>query len=124
MHGRLRDNLEHVAAMCPHALEPIECLPYGTADVTLAEVKGRIGDRICLMGNIQEALLHLGTPQEVEAQVRQAIDEGAADGGLILIPTDVAFTPLTAGKADNLMAFLRAGHRFGCRGLIKEEKDG
>ncbi len=109
MHGRLRDNLEHLAEIHPHALEPIECLPYGTADVTLAEVKERIGDQVCLMGNIQEALLDLGTPEEVEAEVRRAMEEGAAGGGFVLIPTDVAFTPLSDRKAENLKAFLRAG---------------
>ena len=113
MHGRLRDNLDHIVEMRPHALEPIECLPYAAADVTLAEVKERIGDQVCLMGNIQEALLDLGTPEEVEAQVRQAIEEGAAGGGFILIPTDTAFTPLSDRKAENLKSFLLAGDRLG-----------
>lgn len=123
MHGRLRDNLAHIAAIDPHALEPIECLPYSTADVTLAEVKERVGDQICLMGNIQEALLDLGTPHEVRAQVLQAIEEGAAGGGFILIPTDVAFTPLEERKAENLKAFLRAGHQFGRRDSKQERED-
>jgi len=113
MHGRLRDNLDHIAEMHPHAIEPVECLPYATADVTLAEVKERIGGEVCLMGNIQESLLDLGTPEEVEAAVRQAIEEGAPGGGFILIPTDTAFTPLSEAKAKNLKTFLLAGHRLG-----------
>lgn len=113
MHGRLRDNLAAIAEIHPHALEPIECLPFTTADVTLAEVKQRIGSEICLMGNIQEGLLDLGTQSEVETYVQQALDDGAPGGGFILIPTDVAFTPLSRRKAENLKAFLRAGTQSG-----------
>jgi uroporphyrinogen-III decarboxylase len=124
MHGRLRHHLADIAAIRPHALEPIECLPFATADVTLAEVKDRIGDQVCLMGNIQEAALDLGTPQEVEVHVQRAIEEGAGGGGFILMPTDVAFTPLTERKAENLKAFLRAGHRFGHCEPNQEEPHG
>jgi len=112
MHGRLHDNLAAIAEIHPHALEPIECLPSTTADVTLAEVKQRIGGEICLMGNIQEGLFELGSPAEVEYQVQQAIADGAPGGGFILIPTDVAFAPLSGRKSENIKAFLRAGAEY------------
>ena len=56
-HGRLNDILEPIADMRPHALEPLEVLPTTTADLSMADVKRRIGERVCLMGGIQAAEL-------------------------------------------------------------------
>ena len=65
-----------------HALEP-------TAGMELAKVKEMVGDRLCLMGNID--ITHIlvdATRDEVFEAVRQAIRDAGRGGGYILAPTN------------------------------------
>ena len=48
--------------------------PQGRVD--LAEVKRRVGDRVCLIGNVNCALLQTGSDDEVVADVRRALHQG------------------------------------------------
>ena len=52
-HGRLKDVLDHIAAMEPDALDPIEPPPQG--DVELGYVRKRYGKQLVLFGNIEIA---------------------------------------------------------------------
>ena len=80
--GRLDGVLERIADMGPTALMSIEPPPMG--DVSLAEVKRRVGDRLCLIGNIQSWEMLALTREEIDARVRQAVKDGAPGGGFIL----------------------------------------
>lgn len=116
-HGRLRDLLDMIADIGADTLEPIETLPMSTADVTLAEVKERIGDRMCLMGAVQSLTLETGTPEDVRREVREAIETAAHDGGFVLLPTSPPFmVPLARRSLENLQAMYRAAHEFGTCG--------
>ena len=112
-HARLDAILEMIAEMRPDGLEPIECRPASSGDVRLADVKRRIGDDICLMGNVQGPLLETGESEEVERAVRQAIDEGAPGGGFILMPTAMPVTSLDARTERNLLTMLETARRYG-----------
>lgn len=113
-HGRLRDLLDMIADIGADALEPIETLPMSTADVTLAEVKERIGRRMCLMGAIQAHTLETGTPEDVRREVREAVKTAASDGAFVLLPTSPPFmVPLAAKSLENLQAMYLAAHEFG-----------
>ena len=68
-------------------MSPIESGLQG--DVTLAEVKARVGDRICLKGNLDDmAFLTLSTADEVRAAAADCLAQAAAGGGYILSGTD------------------------------------
>jgi len=68
-------------------LSPIESGIRG--DVTLAEVKRRIGDRVCLKGNLDDmAFLALASEDEVRAAAEDCIAQAAKGGGYILSGTD------------------------------------
>ncbi|MHC4798161.1 MAG: uroporphyrinogen decarboxylase family protein, partial [Planctomycetota bacterium] len=113
-HGRLHDILDMMVEIGADALEPIETLPISTADVTLAEVKGRIGDKMCLMGAVQAHTLETGSPDDVRQQVREAIEAAGGGGGFVLLPTSGPFTiPLEPGYLANLEAMYSAAHEFG-----------
>ncbi len=113
-HGRLRDILDMIADTGADALEPLEVLPVHTADVTLGEIKARIGGRMCLMGAAQALTLERGTPDDVRDEVRRAIDAGAAGGGFVLLPTAAPFqVPLDPAYLPNAEAMYLAAHTFG-----------
>jgi len=113
-HGRLRDILDMIAQTGADGLEPLETLPIATADVTLEEVKQRLGSRMCLMGAVQALTLESGTPQQVREEVRQAIRVGGAGGGFIVLPTSGPFmVPLDPRVLANARAMFEAVHEFG-----------
>ncbi len=83
--------------------------------VSLAEAKVRVGDRVCLMGNIHPtAVLLQGTPDEVAAACASAIADAGEGGGFIL--GSGCEVPPYAPQA-NLKAMVAAarGHAYALR---------
>ena len=86
-HGKLRDILDDIAEIGVDVMSPIESGIRG--DVTLAEVKARIGDRVCLKGNLDDmAFLALAPEEEVRAAAEDCIRQAAEGGGYLLSGTD------------------------------------
>jgi len=113
-HGRLRDLLDMIADIGADALEPIETLPIATADVTVAEVKARLGGFVCLMGTVQAVTLETGTPEQVRRQVREALAAGAPGGRFVVLPTAAPFmVPLEPRLLANIEAMYAAVHEYG-----------
>jgi len=86
-----------------HSLEP-------TASIDLAEVKQRVGDKICVFGNldITHVLSH-GTHQEVEEAVKAALQAAAQDGGFIMAMTNSH----NGVKVENTRWMIEFTHRYG-----------
>ncbi|HEY65526.1 MAG TPA: hypothetical protein G4O02_13250 [Caldilineae bacterium] len=111
-HGPIDELLEGIADMGADGIQPIEAPPQGNC--TMAEAKRRVGDRVCLIGSIQYGDIQLGTPEEIEAQVRQTILDAGQGGGLILAPTAGPYEPqITPRTAANYIRFIEAGLRWG-----------
>ncbi len=65
-----------------HSLEP-------TAGMDLGEVKNRVGDRMCVFGNLDIAhVLSHGTREEVEQAVKHALRVAGQDGGFVMAMTN------------------------------------
>ncbi len=103
-HGMLDAILEMIADTGCDMLEPLEVLPVKTADVTLAQIKRRIGDRMCLGGGMQAVDLDSGTPELVRSRVRRIVEEAGPDGFIILPTSTPLEIPLSATIADNYAA--------------------
>ena len=57
----------------------------------IADLKSKIGDRVCLIGNIDLGYtLTRGTPDEVRVEVRQRIRDCAPGGGDMVGSMDMA----------------------------------
>jgi len=50
----------------------------------LAEVKMRIGDRVCLLGNVDLRILEEGSPEDIKKDVARCIGSAAEGGGYIM----------------------------------------
>jgi len=96
-----------IVAAGPDGLNPIEPV----AGMTLARTKALVGDRVCLVGNIDcgELLSH-GTTDQVEAAVRQAIADAAPGGGYMLTSSNSIHSSV---RPENLIAMVQACHRYG-----------
>ncbi|MGQ9514753.1 MAG: uroporphyrinogen decarboxylase family protein, partial [Thermoproteota archaeon] len=92
----------------------VECLeglePPPTGDIILSDVKKRIGDDVCLKGNLDTTMLETGSPSKVEEKVKECIDAASFSGGYILSAVDQP-TPRT--PVENMIALVKAGRRFG-----------
>jgi hypothetical protein len=90
------------------ALQPLEV----TAGVDLADLKRRYGQRLVLMGNVDTNVIQMGTPEEVRAEVRRCVDQGAEGGGYF-IETAGGFGD--RAPAANVIAFFEEAHAYGLR---------
>ncbi|MFC1949350.1 uroporphyrinogen decarboxylase family protein [Chloroflexota bacterium] len=96
-------------------LEVIRDLPKGRAiwhfdrtDMTRA--KDVLGDVACIMGNVPVALIHSGTPEDVETCCRQLIDTAGKGGGFILA-TGAGVD--RNGKVENVRAMISCAKQYG-----------
>jgi uroporphyrinogen decarboxylase len=70
-----------------NCINPLEEPPMG--DVDIAEVKRLYGKKMSLMGNLQTTTVMLkGSPSDVEAAARKAIDAAGSEGGFLLSTGD------------------------------------
>jgi uroporphyrinogen decarboxylase len=80
-------------------------------DVDPAFAKEKVGDQMCLLGNLApNGVLQEGSPEEVEETCRQVIEKAASGGGFILGSSGsvARFTPM-----ENLEAMVRACEKHG-----------
>ncbi|MCX5838704.1 MAG: hypothetical protein NTW71_09345 [Deltaproteobacteria bacterium] len=81
------------------------------AGMDLKKVKDAYGDKICLLGNIDcKELLPAGTPDQVEAAVKHAIDVAAAGGGYILCDSNSLHPGV---NPENCIALFEATKKYG-----------
>ncbi|MHA1608282.1 MAG: uroporphyrinogen decarboxylase family protein [Candidatus Freyarchaeota archaeon] len=86
-----------------HSLDPV-------AGVDIAEVKRRVGDKLCLLGNIDVSyVLSHGSKEDVEEAVKRTIEVAAPGGGFILSPTNMH----PGVKPENLRWMVEAARRYG-----------
>ncbi|MHA1130850.1 MAG: uroporphyrinogen decarboxylase family protein [Candidatus Helarchaeota archaeon] len=85
-----------------HCLEP-------AAGVDLSHVKKKVGDKLCLFGNIDTHLLSIGNKEEVEATVKKAIKAAGPGGGFVVSPENMLHTV----RVEALQWMVEATHKFG-----------
>jgi uroporphyrinogen decarboxylase len=88
--GRGTQFLEDIVDTGPDALETITSKKT-SGDFDLADVKQRVGERICLFGGFNEHVLKSDDPDEVRDEVKRCIDAAAEGGGYILRSTGQIF---------------------------------
>lgn len=72
-HGRMARWLDRIAALGIDSLDPIEQPPYG--DLPMGEAWRRIGDRVCLVGGLDDMeVLETRPWAEIEPLARQVLD--------------------------------------------------
>ena len=117
--GRLNPVLEDVIGCGFNALHPIE-----PKAMDIVELKKKVGDRLCLLGNIDLGYtLTRGTPQEVEEEVKEKIRTLAPGGGYCVGSSNsvTAYVPLANYNAMREAAFRYGTYPLGglnCRALV------
>lgn len=85
--GDIMPILDQLAECEPHGIHSLDPM----ARVDIKEVKRLIGDKICLCGNVNCALMQTGTDEEVIASAEYSITHGKPNGGYIFTTSNVPF---------------------------------
>lgn len=86
-----------------HSLDP-------AAGIDIAEVKRMIGGKVCLIGNVNCALLHIGTKEEIVQSARYALEHGMPGGGYIFSTSNCVFKGM---PLENYLIMLETRKRIG-----------
>ena len=106
--GDIMPILDQLVASGPHALHSLDPM----AGVDIAEVKRRVGRQVCLIGNVNCALMQTGTDQEVRASAEYALKSGMPDGGYIYSTSNVAFAGLPLSRYELIMQVRQEKGRY------------
>jgi hypothetical protein len=111
-HGKIGRVLDSILETRGDGIDPCEAPPDG--DITLSEVKKRIGEKMCIFGNIQVKLLECGAPEDVEQAVKDCMDSAKAGGGYVIMPTAAPISsPLAPKTEENYLHFIDTALKYG-----------
>lgn len=120
IHGRIKEVLDIILSLEPDSLDPVEPPPSG--DISLTEVKKKIGNKICLVGNVEFDDMQRRSPEEIDRKCRETIETAAPGGGFILMPTAPPVTSLSKKMQVNYLQFIESGRRYGGYPIAKSTK--
>ena len=101
--GNIMPILDQLLQCNPHALHSLD--PQGGVD--LAEVKRVAGDRVCLIGNVNCALLQTGTEEQVVSDCRRALRDGMPGGGFIFSTSNCIYTGMPFERYELMLKVWR-----------------
>ena len=100
--------LDSLVESKPHALHSLD--PQGGVD--LGDMKSRIGDKVCLVGNVNCGLLQTGTDAEVEADVRRALSQGMPGGGYVFGTSNCIYTGMALERYELMLKIRQEEGRY------------
>jgi len=101
--GNIMPILDSLVSARPHALHSID--PQGGVDI--AEVKRRVGDKVCLIGNVSCAMLQTGTDEQVIESTRYALKHGMPGGGYIFGTSNCVYTGMPLKRYELMLDIWR-----------------
>jgi uroporphyrinogen decarboxylase len=107
--GNIMPILDSLVAARPHALHSLD--PQGGVD--MAEVKRRVGDKVCLIGNVNCGLLDTGTDEQCVESARYALKHGMPGGGYIFSTSNCVYTGMDLRRYELILDVWRREGRYG-----------
>jgi uroporphyrinogen decarboxylase len=105
--GNINGYLDLIADTKVKSIHPLQ----RTAGMDLGQIKKEYGKRFCIIGNIDSSVtLPFGTPEEVRAEVRQAIDSASGGGGYVLASDHSLHDGISV---ENIQAMFDEGLKYG-----------
>ena len=101
--GNIMPILDSLLAAKPHALHSLD--PQGGID--MAEIKRRAGKEVCLIGNVNCALLDTGTDEQVIESARYALKHGMPGGGYIFSTSNCIYTGMPLRRYELMLEVWR-----------------
>ncbi len=102
--GDIMPILDQLVQTEPHALHSLD----PQAGVDIAEVKRLYGDRLCLIGNVNCALLDTGSEEQVVDNTRYALRSGMPGGGYIFSTSNCIYTGMRLARYELMLDVWRS----------------
>ena len=97
--GDIMPILDSLVSTRPHALHSLD--PQGGVDI--AEVKRRVGRKVCLIGNVSCAMLDTGTDQQCIESARYALRHGMPGGGYVFSTSNCIYTGMDLRRYELML---------------------
>jgi len=97
--GNIMPILDSLVSTNPHALHSLD--PQGGVDI--AEVKRLVGDKVCLIGNVNCGLMDTGSDEQVIEAARYALKHGMPDGGYIFSTSNCIYTGMPLPRYELIL---------------------
>jgi uroporphyrinogen decarboxylase len=104
--GDLTSVLDNLAATELNGLQAIDPV----AGMDIVDVKKKVGDRLCLCGNMDLGLLQTGSQEAIRGEVKRICEGCKTGGGFVLGATNAVFSEIPLA---NYKAMIQAGREFG-----------
>jgi len=101
--GNIMPVLDQLVQTHPHALHSLD--PQGGVD--MAEVKKRVGQQVCLIGNVNCGLVDTGTDEQVIESTRYALRHGMPGGGYIFSTSNCIYTGMRLARYELMLDLWR-----------------
>ena len=101
--GNIMPILDQLVQAEPDALHSLD----PQAGVDIAEVKRLVGDRVCLIGNVNCGLMDTGTDEEVAVSARYALKHGMPGGGYIFSTSNCIYTGMPLRRYELILDIWR-----------------
>ena len=97
--GNIMPILDQLVACKPHALHSLD--PQGGVDI--AEIKKLVGDKVCLIGNVNCGLMDTGSKAEIIESARYALKNGMPGGGYIFSTSNCIYTGMKLENYETIL---------------------
>jgi len=97
--GNIMPIIDQLVQAKPHALHSLD----PQAGIDIAEVKKRYGKEICLIGNVNCALLDTGTDEQVRKSASYALRHGMPGGGYIFSTSNCIYTGMKLSRYETML---------------------
>ena len=105
--GNIMPILDQLVECQPHALHSLDPM----AGIDIRQVKDLVGERLCLIGNVNCALIQAGTQEEITESARYCLKYGGVQsGGYIFSSSNCIFQGV---PLENYLHMLRVREEYG-----------
>lgn len=106
--GNIMPIIDQLVQCNPHALHSIDPM----AKVDIKEVKEKWGDKVCLCGNVNCALMQTGTEEEVIESAAYCMKYGKPNGGYFFCTSNVPFKGLPAERYQLILDYWKKNRKY------------
>lgn len=106
--------LDQLIEANPHALHSLD----PQAGVDIAEIKHKVGDKVCLIGNVNCGLLDSGTDQECVESVQYTLKNGMPGGGYIFSTSNCIYTGMKLKRYELMLDVWRKEGNYSSYNLV------
>lgn len=94
--GNIMPILDQMVACGPDAIHSLD--PQGGVDMNI--VREKVGDKVCLIGNVNCGLLQTGTDQECITDIKRSLADGMKSPGYIFSTSNCVYTGLPLSRYE------------------------